>query len=228
MHLIDSLWFFVLIACASIATPGPAVLLALKNGGTFGANAAVWSSLGNILGLIVISTVSAWGLSAVLLTSTWLFWVVKVVGAIYLGYIGLKILRVPSPAAQSVQPLAQACPSEKRPINLVKPRLRPTRTQLCWQGFFVAVSNPKAIFFFSALYPQFLNPYDPLVLQFLVLTTTFIFLSFTGLMIYAFIASKTRVALGSSYVAYWLKRLAGLLFILMAISLLNWRPGDGK
>jgi threonine/homoserine/homoserine lactone efflux protein len=278
MHIIDSLWLFVLVTMASVATPGPAVLLALRNGGSYGTQSAMWSSLGNVLGLLVISGLSAWGLSAVLMTSSWLFLLVKICGGIYLAYIGTKLLfpqffyRKPKAkrlkqnadvrqtesvnqigpidqvsqldhAAQAIRAsLAiqldqvgqvgqadQATQATQATHVLEAPhKVSPSAYTLTRQGMLVALSNPKPIFFFSALFPQFLNPYDPLVMQFVVLTTVFVLISFTGLMIYAVIASRTRVVLGASRVAVWLKRFAGLLFLGMAFMLIGWKPSDGK
>ena len=254
MHIIDSLWLFVFVTMASVATPGPAVLLALRNGGTYGAKSAVWSSLGNVLGLIVISGLSAWGLSAVLMTSSWLFLVVKIVGGLYLAYIGTKLLFPQfffrQPKAKRLKQSADVSQADSvTQINPIDPvnqfdqatqatqathtleaphKAAPSAYTLTRQGMLVALSNPKPIFFFSALFPQFLNPYDPLAIQFVVLTTVFVLISFTGLMIYAVIASRTRVVLGASRVALWLKRFAGLLFLGMAFMLIGWKPGDGK
>lgn len=247
MHIIDSLWLFVLVTMASVATPGPAVLLALRNGGTYGAKSALWSSLGNVLGLMIISAVSAWGLSALLMTSSWLFVLVKIIGGLYLAYIGskllfphffqrhskTKLLSQESEVGQvdQIHEVAQVDVSNIEnsfDSTLAIQKTSPSAYKLTRQGLLIALSNPKAIFFFSALFPQFLNPYDALALQFVVLTSVFMLISFSGLMIYAFIASSTRVVLGASHIALWLKRFAGLLFLGMAIMLLGWKPGDGR
>ncbi len=247
MHSIDSLWLFVLVTMASVATPGPAVLLALRNGGTYGVKSALWSSLGNVLGLLIISAVSAWGLSAVLMTSSWLFVLVKIIGGLYLAFIGSKLLfprlfqrhsktklLCDESVLGQVDPVHEVAQVElsNKVMSLdslqAPQKTSPSAYKLTRQGLLIALSNPKAIFFFSALFPQFLNPYDALALQFVVLTSVFMLISFSGLMIYACIASSTRVVLGASHIALWLKRFAGLLFLGMAIMLLGWKPGDGR
>jgi homoserine/homoserine lactone efflux protein len=86
-----STWLlFSSIALVATISPGPAVLLSVTNSLTHGFTKSIFSSLGNITGIFVVSSATALGLGAVLQTSTLLFTILKFSGAIYLIYLGIR------------------------------------------------------------------------------------------------------------------------------------------
>ena len=87
---IDTLLIYVFVSFFYIISPGPAVFLAIYNGAVNGVKCVVVSALGNIIGLMLLSTLSITGLSAILLASATLFMAVKIIGACYLIYLGIK------------------------------------------------------------------------------------------------------------------------------------------
>src|SRR4051812_37512512 len=96
---------FAAIAALTIMSPGPSVVLTLRNGVAFGAQSVLWSAFGNISGVFCLSGAAMLGLGVMLKTSALLFVCMKVIGAAYLFYIGARqvfgraALVVPDPSA---------------------------------------------------------------------------------------------------------------------------------
>src|SRR5262245_24345319 len=121
-------------------TPGPAVLLVVSLALTRGARAGLAGSLGILGANALYFILSATGIGAVLLASWQLSVLIKWLGAVYLIWLGLRML-----LARSQAPLA----SDDAP----RPPMAPLRHGLITQG-----ANPKALVFFTALLPQFVDP----------------------------------------------------------------------
>jgi threonine/homoserine/homoserine lactone efflux protein len=150
------------------------------------------------------------GLGVLLESSAVLFGMVKVVGAMYLFYIGSRQLFGSSSAISGVVDEAMKLP-------------RPKRRHLYREAFLTAVTNPKPIFFFTALFPQFINESAPLLTQFFVLTGIFVSISFASLLIYALLASRATVFLARPRFAKWVNRIFGGIFIAFGAALLTLR-----
>ena len=163
---------------AATATPGPAVFFIMTNATLHGKRKAAFCAMGNIAGLFCMGIFSVTGLGAILNTSEIIFNIIKYCGAAYLIYLGMKL-----------------CFQKGTDFQAVHKSLKVTEVsseKLFFQAFIVAVSNPKAIVFLTALFPQFLNIDTPLIPQFLILIATLMTLSFTFLMLYAFLAHKAK------------------------------------
>ena len=121
------------------------------------------SSLANILGLFLLSSISILGLGALLLSSAVLFMIVKIIGAMYLVYLGVKqILR----SRNSLFVEGGRLSTEHRGYRA------------CFmESFFLAATNPKPILFFVALFPQFIVTDQSIAPQFFVLTAIFMAIS---------------------------------------------------
>ena len=196
---------FLSVALLTTFTPGPAVLLAISNSIAQGPRRALICSLGNALGLFVVSGVAMAGMGVVLATSSTAFTALKVAGAAYLVYLGVKQWRNRENSFATVSVLHS--PN--------------ARWRLFGQGISVALTNPKAILFFSALFPQFLTPDAPLLEQFMVLTTTFALSALLSHVFYALLASKLRKLFASPQRAQLFNRVSGGLFVLLGLSLLR-------
>ncbi len=194
------------MALVAVISPGPAVLLSVTNSLTHGFGLSLVSSLGNITGLFLVSGAAALGLGAVLKTSVLLFTILKIFGAVYLIYLGIRQWR----SRGSVFEAAADCTShsQTRHISFV-------------QGVLVALSNPKAILFFTALFPQFMDLSRPYVLQFVILTTTFMLYSFIALVIYALSARYGRKWFAGRSRALWFNRISGTIYIAFGLGLLR-------
>ena len=204
-----STWLlFTSIALVCIISPGPAVLLSVTNSLTHGFTKSVFSSLGNITGILVVSSAAAIGLGAVLQTSTFLFAVLKFSGAMYLIYLGIRQWR----SKRNV--FVKSVETPKHPQGKSKSFI---------QGFLVAISNPKAVFFFTAFFPQFIDISKPAVIQFFILTTTFMLFSFSVLVIYALCAHTAKVWFAKGDRALWFNRISGTIFITFGLGMLRLR-----
>lgn len=206
----QTLLSFSAVAGIAILSPGPAVLLALRNGATLGLRAVICSSLGNISGLFCLSAAAMLGLGLLLMSSAMLFAAVKILGALYLFYVGIRHLFGRSSAFKGAteQPL---CNDRPGPLALYR------------EAFFMAAFNPKPILFFTALFPQFIDAGAPLLAQFFVLTGIFMVLSFATLIAYAMVAARARNLLLQAAFAKWLNRAIGAVFISFGAALLALR-----
>jgi homoserine/homoserine lactone efflux protein len=204
-----STWLLFLgIALVAIISPGPAVLLSVTNSLTHGFTKSVFSSLGNITGLFVVSSAAAFGLGAALQASTLLFATLKSFGAIYLIYLGIRQWRSKHNVfTKSIEPSKYNQGKRKSFV----------------QGLLVAISNPKAILFFTALFPQFIDLSKPVMIQFIILTTTFMFFSFLILLIYALSAHSAKGWFAKGDKAIWFNRISGTIFISFGLGILRLR-----
>lgn len=194
------------IALIAVISPGPAVLLSVTNSLKYGFRKAVVSSLGNIAGIFIVSGAAALGLGAVLQTSILLFTILKVFGAVYLIYLGIRQWRSNHDVFEKSSETTKN--SRVRRISFV-------------QGVLVAISNPKAILFFTALFPQFIDLSKPFMIQFAILTTTFMLYSFILLVVYAMSAQSAKDWFTKKSRAVWFNRISGTIFIAFGLGILR-------
>ena len=166
---------FSSIAFIATISPGPAILLVTSVSLQHGPTRSLMSIAGNVSGLFLMSSASVLGLSSLLLYSGTAFAIVKFVGAAYLIYLGIKLWR-----------------NGLGFSNIESGTPPPKRRSLFSQGLLVALSNPKAIAFTTALFPQFISLSEPLLNQFAILVVTFMAFSAVCLFAYALLAHKVR------------------------------------
>lgn len=172
------------------------MLLVASHSIRFGVVKTVSTIIGNITGLAILSTLSVVGLGSLLVHSPLAFTLIKISGACYLIYLGVGLWR------KGLTPLsATADLSHKRAVSLYA------------QGIAVALSNPKAILFTTALFPQFIDPSINLLPQFLLLVTTLISLSFPWLLLCAIAARKSFATVRSTELYKTTGKLFGSIFI---------------
>lgn len=194
------LWLaFVAASTALLLIPGPTVLLVLSYALSKGRSVAVASALGVATGDFIAMTASLLGLGALVLASATLFTALKWVGAAYLVWMGVKLLR--------------SAPSE----GLTVPRREVTARGVYGHAAMVTALNPKSIAFFIAFAPQFLRPESPLMPQFAVLIATFVGLAGLNALAYALLADRLRVAIGRPRVLTWLTRAGGTALVGMGL-----------
>ena len=209
---LETLTLYTLVSVFYIISPGPAVFLALANGIGGNVKAVILSSLGNIVGLFLLSTVSIIGLGALILTSSVLFLAVKIIGAAYLVYLGLKQFKISKVLSDATKTIPSARP----------------RTDISYfsEGFFLAATNPKPILFFIAIFPQFLTINTPLVSQFFTLTVIFMSISFSVLLGYGYLAKSAKNLFSNPLRMQWFHRATGGLFIGMGVGLLQLKSAS--
>ena len=138
---IPGLGLYVAASLALIATPGQDMLYVITRSLAQGRFAGVCSAIGVCLGILVHTALAALGVGAILQASEALFLALKLVGAGYLVYLGLRLL-----LARESAPEVRAAGARLSPLSLV------------WQGMLSNVTNPKIVLFFLAFLPQFVDP----------------------------------------------------------------------
>ena len=171
------LWLtFVIASTALLLIPGPTVLLVLSYAISNGRSVA--------------------------LASATLFTILKWIGAIYLVWLGLKLLR--------------SAPSDA--LGAVSANREVTARSVFGHATIITALNPKSIAFFIAFVPQFVDPKTPLLPQFAILIVTFVGLAAINVLAYALLADKLRAMIGKPAVIAWLTRAGGVALVAMGFA----------
>lgn len=188
---------FVAVAVLVILTPGPDMALMTRNALAGGRRAALFTGLGITLGLLIWTAASVIGLVAVLAASAAAFTIVKLAGAVYLVYLGIRTLL------------------SLRGASAVDGAGAPTRAQGSpfRQGLFTNLLNPKIAVLFTSLIPQFVEPGPSAPMQSLVLATVFVSLGLLWLMAYALLATAFADTLRLPAFRRALSAIAGVVLI---------------
>ena len=212
---IDTILVYTLVSFFYIISPGPAVFLAMANGIGGNLRAVMLSSFGNILGLFLLSTISIIGLGTLILASSTLFLLVKIIGAGYLIYLGIKQFRISNQLKNSSSESSDIVENNNR-----------TNLSYFTEGFILAATNPKPILFFIAIFPQFLNIEYSLIPQFFTLTLIFMSISFLSLFSYGYLAKSAKNLFSNQKRMMWFHRVTGGLFIGMGVGLLQLKNAN--
>jgi threonine/homoserine/homoserine lactone efflux protein len=165
------------LACAVITLiPGPTVTVIVGNSLAHGTRAGLLNVAGTQLGLALMMGVLVVGLSSVIAAMGWLFDWVRLAGALYLAWIGWKLLRAPEALADAK--------------NASVPR-----GGFVLQGFFVLMSNPKALLWFGAFIPQFVDPKGNYAAQIALLGLTAMAVALLSDGAYALLAGRAGLLL---------------------------------
>ena len=195
------LWLaFVAASTALLLIPGPTVLLVLSYALSKGRSVAVASASGVALGDLIAMSASLAGLGALVLTSATLFTVLKWVGAVYLIWLGIKLIRSAPSAGLTIPGSTDI-----------------SATRVFGHTAAVTALNPKSIAFFIAFVPQFIRPEAPLLPQFAILTATFVGLAAINAFAYALLADRLRQVLKRPALITWITRAGGGALITMGI-----------
>ncbi|MBI4805242.1 MAG: LysE family translocator [Desulfovibrio sp.] len=192
---------FLLASTILLLIPGPTVMLVIAHSLTHGVRRAWWSAIGVALGDATALSCSLLGLGAFLQTSAHLFTILKWAGALYLIWMGYKMLRA--------EPAAMAGPAR----NPQGCQLEISRFRLVCQAYLVTALNPKSILFFVAFVPQFITPGPDVTRQMLIILASFVALAFLNSLAYAVLAGSARRAARSPGVLRTFTRLGGSALI---------------
>src|SRR5215831_8764578 len=203
-------WFLFVITDAVLSvTPGPAVLFVLSLSIRQGATKSVWASLGILSTNAMYFALSATSLGAIIMASYDLFFLVKWVGAAYLVYLGLQSFFSKSSVLKM--------PSDKP--------MRDSKWRTWMEGFLLQGANPKALLFFTAILPQFIDTRDSIALQIFILGASSILVEFAILFSYGQLAGRTLSMARSSRFERISNRLAGSLLIGAGLGLARLKRG---
>ncbi|CAG9296894.1 LysE family translocator [Celerinatantimonas diazotrophica] len=193
-----SAWLvFICLATIQTGSPGPSTVNLINNAIRYGKFQAIFSLTGDVLAVFMMGVISSAGIDVFFSQHPALFCGLKILGAIYLIYLGFK-----SFSKKSVK--------LGNEIN--------TFPKGCWklwrQSFFIGISNPKAIIYFSALLPQFESRGTPNLHLFIMLVFSSVLIKFTTLSIYAFVAEYLSSKIKSSKATNTGNKLVGIFFML--------------
>ncbi|WP_175777120.1 LysE family translocator [Burkholderia anthina] len=206
-----SIQTWMLFAAAYLATtlsPGPNVLLVIRNTVRYGTRGTAATIAGNLVAQGVVVMLVALGVGAVLAAMPPLFVAMKIVGAAYLIVLGIRQLR--------------GGRSQRSPDGDAT-RVEPDRRKLFREALFVSGSNPKTMIFLSAFMPQFIAHDRPLAMQFVVMYATIACTVVVVHSVYSFGVRRLHRGFGVSPWVRAAKRASGLLFVGLGIKLLTAR-----
>ena len=192
---------FVAFAGVSVllsVTPGPDMAVVTRNALAHGRRGVVLTTSGIALALMIWVTATAVGLSALLRASGEILVVLKIVGACYLAYLGIRTL----------------VESRRRPSELLTgaPPAAPAHA-VFRQGFLSALSNPKLGVFFVTFLPQFVLPGQAVLPRLLVLGVTFAVIGWLWMNLYGFLVTRLRAVITAPRVRQWMERVTGVVLL---------------
>jgi threonine/homoserine/homoserine lactone efflux protein len=194
-------WLIYLVATTGLSlSPGPNGLLALTHGALHGRRKALYTIFGGALGFVAVIALSMFGIGALLKASlTWLT-LLKWAGGAYLVWLGIQVWRSP-PIGLEVRGVAEAR----------------SGGSMFQQGALSAITNPKAVLFFTAFLPQFIDPAANLLVQFAIMAGTFAVIE---------VATELIIASMAHRISPWLARVGrrfnqacGGVFIAIGVAL---------
>jgi threonine/homoserine/homoserine lactone efflux protein len=205
----DLYWAYLLALAVFFATPpGPSQVLMIANSLRFGTRRALPTIAGDLSANALQMTAAAFGLAALLATSGAALTVMKWLGVAYLIYVGVKTFRA------APTDLSRASGDAGHGWRLAR------------QGFLTSGANPKAVIFFAALFPQFIDPAQPIWPQLLLLGGTYLVVD--GVLLVAWGLAAASLNRRLRIVGRWLNRVSGGLMIaaaaLLAMKDLEARP----
>lgn len=186
-------------------SPGPAVMFCMSQAARHGMRGATAGTCGILLGHLVCFACVAFGLAAVLSKMSGAMTAIRIAGAIYLMYLGVRMLMSKPQATPDVTAAAP------------KP---PAQAGILFQGLLVQLTNPKNLMFVLAFLPQFIAADRPLLPQLGIMLAVTVLIDGAVLLAYSVLAVRGARALkGSKFVA-WLERAFGAALIFFGIKLL--------
>src|SRR6266704_2881305 len=198
---------FVMTEGVLCVTPGPAVLYVLSQAIRRGPAKSAWGSVGILSANIMYFALSATSLGAVIVASYKLFFLIKWLGAAYLVYLGLRSFF----GKASVMSLPDSHNDSRSGPRILR------------DGFFLQAANPKALLFFTAILPQFIDEHHSVVFQILVLGVSSIMVEFFVLFAYGQLAGWALSTARSPRFEKVTNRVAGSLLIGAGIGLARLR-----
>ncbi len=197
----DHYFVFVIIAALTVLSPGPGVLLTLTNSIRYGVSGAAWGIYGLVIATFIVAGISATSVGIILATSSVAFSIMKYVGAAYLIYLGVKLWRSPSPK-----------------IEMGSSTVNDRKRQFV-EGMMIQLTNPKSVFFFMSIFPQFISHSSAYTGQFFLLVATYSGLLLMIHFLYAFLAKTARIWLTSANGGRVVNRLGGATFMGFGVGL---------
>ena len=214
MFGIENYLGFIAASVLLNVTPGTDSMYIITRSISQGSKAGFYSVLGITSGILVHTVLAALGLSILLANSPFAFMIVKYIGAIYLCYLGYKMIMNKSESLLADNLLEGEQPTRSKSLD---------RWKIYQQGVLTNVFNPKVALFFLAFFPQFIDPsYADSTISFLILGLTFAVTSLLWCLFLTLLASRFSQKLRENpAIESRLNNISGLVFIGLGIKLLT-------
>ncbi|SNY93818.1 Threonine/homoserine/homoserine lactone efflux protein [Cohaesibacter sp. ES.047] len=193
---LDTWLLFVALSILPAFSPGPGLLFTLSNSLRYGSRITFWSALGNTLGMVIIGAGVTFGLGALMAASSVAFLALKIIGGLYLVWLGIKTWRDRSELEAD---LSLALPPKRRSIFLT--------------ALGVAITNPKAIAVQLAIIPPFLHEPSTLYRDGLILAVTYALACLVSHISVMLLSGRLRGFFANALRMKYLRRGIGLTFI---------------
>jgi RhtB (resistance to homoserine/threonine) family protein len=202
---VELLWAYIAAITLLTLTPGVDTLLVMRNTGRGGFGDGAMTSFGICCGLFIHATLSALGISILLVETAWAFTAVKWAGACYLIWLGIMSLR---------QALARQQPDNTAEVTAPTPQsVRVPRLASFREGVLSNLLNPKTALFYMALLPQFIDPAGPALAQSMFLAGLHFVLAMVWQCAVALLVLKSREFAMGQGIKRALNGLTGGLFV---------------
>jgi threonine/homoserine/homoserine lactone efflux protein len=147
-------WFqFALVCIVGAMSPGPSLALVIRNNITYNRLAGIMTSIGHGLGIAVYATMAVFGLGLILHTNQSLFLIIQVLGLIFLFFLGVLFI------------------FQKKSDEIINQNKNQNQINSFFQGFLIAVINPKILIWFTAIYSQFISIESNLIFNIILIST---------------------------------------------------------
>ncbi len=199
---------FCAASAVLLVIPGPTILLVVSYALGQGLRTALPMAAGVALGDFTAMTLSMLGVGALLAASATVFTALKLVGAAYLIYLGVKLFR--ASGTLRAEPLTDAASAARMTAH----------------AWLVTALNPKSITFFVAFLPQFLDRHADFWTQMLIFEATFLVLAFANALGYALVAARARRLVGNEKAIRLFNRTGGTLLVGAGVATVALRSGN--
>ncbi len=210
---LDIITTFAIISFLLVISPGPNGVLFLKTVPTYGKR----SGMGNLVGIFsatyVHGALSFFGLSAIILSSATLFMIIKVIGAMYLAFIGTKAL---IQAFKSKEKNSKSIKIDQ----LITKEKRGDFTSFT-EGFLTQILNPKVSMFYLAAFPQLIDFKNSAMLDIFLLVSIHSFTIFIWFTCFIFILGKSTKMMKSNLVQRFIQSFIGMVFLYFSYKILS-------
>lgn len=197
----ETLALFLSTTFVVVLSPGPAAIAVTGEAASGGFKRSIFVIFGIALANVFFFVLSATGIAALIIASNTSFTIIKWIGVAYLLYLGYGAIF-----------------SSAGPLNISAPiRVAGSLYKVFLKGFVIEASNPKALLYFSALLPQFIDIYRPIFPQLTVLCSITIFIDLLCYSIYAFLGYKSSRVVIAPFVIKCINRTAGGMLIFAGI-----------
>ena len=192
---------FALVCIIGAMSPGPSLALVIRNNITFNRLAGIMTSIGHGLGIAVYATMAVFGLGLILQTNQNLFLIIQVLGLIFLFFLGILFI------------------FQKKSKEITKENQNQNQINSFFQGFLIAVINPKILIWFTAIYSQFISIESSLAFNIILISTAsivdaiwyiIISIMITGYGVKSFLIDKKQL----------IQKSTGFILLIISLSLL--------